>query len=91
MTTDLPARLRAHVANRGGMAKDADGNTVLPNGAWSMMLEAAETLERVVEQARRDREYCAAQTGSDVALVNPGVDAAVRPRHGPRCQCQPYQ
>jgi hypothetical protein len=43
----LVERLRAHVINRGGMAKDANGNVILPNGAWSMMLEAADALERI--------------------------------------------
>jgi hypothetical protein len=32
--------------------------------------EAADEIERLAEVARRDREYCAAQTGADVALIN---------------------
>jgi hypothetical protein len=41
-------RLRAHVNSRNGPARDAaTGNIVLPNGAWVMMLEAADEIERL--------------------------------------------
>lgn len=43
--SDLIARLRAHVRDRGGMSRDAEtGEIVLPNGAWAMMLAAADAL-----------------------------------------------
>lgn len=40
----LVERLRAHVIQRGGPAKDGSGQPVMPNGAWQMMLEAAAAL-----------------------------------------------
>lgn len=46
----LVGRLRDHVRDRGGMSRDAEtGEIVLPNGAWSMMLAAADLIE---QQAR---------------------------------------
>jgi len=42
--------LRKHVMDRSGPAKDDDGNLVLPNGAWAMMLKAADMLERQAAQ-----------------------------------------
>lgn len=45
--TDIVERMRAHITNRGGMSRDADGNPVAPNGAWAMMLEAANEIERI--------------------------------------------
>lgn len=44
--SNIVERLRAHVSMRGGLAKDEEGNIVLPNGAWAMMLEAADKLEK---------------------------------------------
>ena len=44
--TDIVERMRAHITNRGGLSRDADGNPVAPNGAWAMMLEAADEIER---------------------------------------------
>lgn len=44
-TSKLAERLRKHVSDRGGLAKDDDGNPVIPNGAWAMMLEAADLIE----------------------------------------------
>lgn len=52
-TKPLAQRLREHVMSRGGPSKDASGNPVLPNGAWQMMLDAAdhiESLERKLVQ-----------------------------------------
>ncbi|MFG1413404.1 hypothetical protein V5G24_20040 [Xanthobacter sp. VTT E-85241] len=43
--TDIVERMRAHITNRGGLSRDADGNPVAPNGAWAMMLEAADEIE----------------------------------------------
>ncbi|MFG1429401.1 hypothetical protein [Roseixanthobacter glucoisosaccharinicivorans] len=45
--TDIVERMRAHITNRGGLSRDADGNLVAPNGAWAMMLEAADEIERL--------------------------------------------
>lgn len=43
--SDLIERLRSHVRDRGGMSRDAEtGEIVLPNGAWAMMLAAADAL-----------------------------------------------
>lgn len=44
---DLARRMRDHVVSRGGASKDKYGNPVIPNGAWSMMLQAADELERL--------------------------------------------
>ncbi len=43
----LASRLRHHVQSRGGLAKDADGEPIVPNGAWAMMLEAADMIEKL--------------------------------------------
>ena len=42
----LAERMRKHVRDRGGLAKDDEGKPVIPNGAWAMMLEAADVIER---------------------------------------------
>lgn len=42
---NLQQRMRYHIQIRGGLAKDENGKPVLPNGAWQMMLEAANTLD----------------------------------------------
>jgi hypothetical protein len=48
MTTDkLIAALRNHVNDRGGPARDTEGAIVNPNGAWVLMLKAAERLEEL--------------------------------------------
>jgi hypothetical protein len=41
--SDIVERLRAHVTDRGGAS--------LPNGAWDMMLEAADEIERLTSMA----------------------------------------
>lgn len=41
----LAERMRKHVRDRGGLAKDDDGKPVIPNGAWAMMIEAADVIE----------------------------------------------
>ena len=46
VNTDLAARMTAHVVSRGGLSKDEQGNVIVPNGAWAMMLEAASRLDR---------------------------------------------
>lgn len=51
----LSERLRKHVQDRGGLAKDEDGNVVLPNGAWAMMLEAADMIDRMEEHLLNQR------------------------------------
>jgi hypothetical protein len=43
--SDISGRMRHHVQSRGGPSKDEDGNPVLPNGAWAMMLEGADALD----------------------------------------------
>lgn len=44
----LVDRLRNHVRDRGGMSRDAEtGEIVLPNGAWAMMLAAADEIEQL--------------------------------------------
>ena len=48
----LASKLRHHVQSRGGLAKDANGEPIVPNGAWAMMLEAADMIEEA-ELARR--------------------------------------
>lgn len=46
----LIVSMRKHVMDRSGPAKDDDGNIVLPNGAWAMMLKAVDMLERQAAQ-----------------------------------------
>jgi hypothetical protein len=41
----LAERLRHHVISRNGPAKDDDGEVILPNGAWRMMLDAADMID----------------------------------------------
>jgi hypothetical protein len=46
--TDIVERMRAHVANHGGLVEDADGTPIaLKVPAWAMMLEAADEIERI--------------------------------------------
>lgn len=40
--------------------------------------ECEDERDAALEQARRDREYCAAQTGSDVSLINQARTALAR-------------
>lgn len=48
MTDDIVDRLRVHVQARGGPSRDAKtGKVNAPNGAWVMMLEAADEIERL--------------------------------------------
>lgn len=49
----LIERLRKHVREVGGPAKDDDGNLLRPHGAFVMMLEAADALE--AQQAEIER------------------------------------
>ena len=44
----LAEMLKAHIQNRGGLSKDETGKPAIPNGAWSMMLDAAATIERLL-------------------------------------------
>ncbi len=44
---DIVERLCRHVSDRGGQFKDDDGNIVIPNGAWQMMIDAAAEIERL--------------------------------------------
>lgn len=67
--TDIVERMRAHITNRGGLSRDADGNPVAPNGAWAMMLEAADEIERL----RTDLEELATAI---VENVSPNLDEA---------------
>lgn len=56
MSADIAKRLRDHVTLRGGVAKNEDGEVILQNGAWSMMLEAATEIDRlnmIVHVARK--------------------------------------
>lgn len=46
----LSKAMRNHVVSRGGLSKDEDGNPVLPNGAWAMMLYGSDLIEQ--QQAR---------------------------------------
>jgi hypothetical protein len=53
--TDIVERMRAHITNRGGLSRDADGNPVAPNGAWAMMLEAADEIERIRQNLEQEK------------------------------------
>lgn len=59
----LVNRLREHVRSRGGLSRDAEtGEIVLPNGAWAMMLEAADLIEQQaaeLAEARGENERLA--------------------------------
>lgn len=61
----LSQRMRDHVISRLPGAEP-----VVKNGAWQMMLDAVDELDRLEEVARRDREYCASQTSENAKLVN---------------------
>ena len=41
----LAQRMRDHVQHRGGLSKDDEGKPIMPNGAWAMMLQAADMLD----------------------------------------------
>lgn len=45
--------MRKHVRDRGGLSLGENGEPVIPNGAWAMMLEAAEVIDAL--RAERDR------------------------------------
>src|SRR5688500_13091974 len=69
---ELADRMENHVTDRGGPSKDIHGNPVLPNGAWSMMLEAAKVLRSVAlpapdvagfEACREECKMIAARAG----------------------------
>ncbi len=45
MTDKIQERMRAHVNTRGGPHKDDDGKPAIKNGAWVMMLEAADRID----------------------------------------------
>ena len=46
MSLNLQNRLRTHVTARGGLSRDSDtGEINIPNGAWAMMLEAADEID----------------------------------------------
>lgn len=56
----ISQRLREHVEMRGGLAKDDNGNPIIENGAWALMLEAAQTIEElltVLKQIEVQLEY----------------------------------
>lgn len=53
----LVAELRGHVRSRGGLSRDAEtGEIVLPNGAWAMMLEAADLIEQQAAELAAERQ-----------------------------------
>ncbi len=52
---DIVERLCRHVSDRGGQFKDDDGNIVIPNGAWQMMIDAAAEIERLRREVAETR------------------------------------
>lgn len=48
--SELSKRLREHVNSRGGLSKNEAGEVVISNGAWAMMLEAADEIEKLEQR-----------------------------------------
>lgn len=47
---NLADRMRHHVVIRNGPAKDEYGDPVVPNGAWKMMLDAADLIDNLTHK-----------------------------------------
>jgi len=47
MDKDIVQALRDHVNSRGGPSKNENGEVIMKNGAWDMMLEAADEIEKL--------------------------------------------
>lgn len=48
--SEIAASMRKHVQDRGGLSLDDDGKPVCPNGAWAMMLAAADAIETLLTE-----------------------------------------
>jgi hypothetical protein len=75
MTEDILKRLRSHVNDRGGPAKDDDGKYI--GAVWPMMLEAADLIEQQsASLAAKDKEISTLKMALDDETS--GISAACR-------------
>lgn len=52
-STSVAENMRKHVRDRGGPSRGENGQPVIPNGAWAMMLEAANVIDALLAERNR--------------------------------------